>query len=123
LSLSGKTVLEGICEIAPTDEEYSKRAFTAIERLNPDALSGAVVRTRRDGDFMRPLGMGGKKKLLSDIMTDRKIPLPLRDRMPVVAKGAEVLWIITADISESVKTDETTGGISLKAMLNHTYGG
>ena len=46
--------------------------------------------------------LGGRKKLLSDIMTDRKIPLPLRDRMPVVAKGSEVLWIITADISENL---------------------
>lgn len=123
LSLSGKTVLSGICEIAPTDEEISKSAFTAIERVNPEPLSGAVVRTRRDGDFMRPLGMGGRKKLLSDIMTDRKIPLPLRNRLPVVAKGSEVLWIITGDISESIRTDAGTAKISLKATLNHTYGG
>ena len=72
---------------------------------------------------MRPLGMGGRKKLLSDILTDRKVPLPLRDRLPVVAKGAEVLWIITGDISESLRTDENTRCISLKATLNHTYGG
>lgn len=123
LSLKGKTILNGICEIAPTDEEISKSAFTAIERVNPAPLSGAVVRTRRDGDFMRPLGMGGRKKLLSDILTDRKIPLPLKDRLPVVAKGSEVFWIITGDISESIKTDENTPCIFLKATLNHTYGG
>ncbi len=123
LSLSGKTVLPGICEITPTDDEISKSAFTAIERINPAPLSGAVVRTRRDGDFMRPLGMGGRKKLLSDILTDRKVPLPLRDRLPVVAKGSEILWIIGFDISESIKTSENTESISLKATLNHTYGG
>lgn len=123
LSLSGRTVLKGICEISPTDEDISKSAFTAIERVNPGPLSGAVVRTRRDGDFMRPLGMGGRKKLLSDILTDRKIPLPLRNRLPVVAKGAEVLWIITGDISETIKTDGHTRSISFKATLNHTYGG
>ncbi len=123
LSLNGKTVLEGVCEIMPTDEAASKLAFTAIERVNPESLSGAVVRTRKDGDFMHPLGMGGKKKLLSDILTDRKLPLPLRDRIPLVAKGGEILWIIGFDISESIKTSENTESISLKAILNHTYGG
>ncbi len=123
LSLTGKTILDGICEIAPTEDEVFKTAHIAVERLNPAPLTGAVVRTRRDSDFMRPLGMGGKKKLLSDILTDRKIPLPLRDRIPVVAKGNEILWIITLDISESVKTNESTECISLKAILNHTYGG
>lgn len=123
LSLSGKTVLDGICEIAPADEAPFKSPGAVVERINPAPLSGAVVRTRRDGDFMRPLGMGGRKKLLSDILTDRKIPKPLKDRVPLVAKGSEILWIIGYDISESIRTDENRETLSLKAILNHTYGG
>lgn len=124
-SLKNKTVLSGICEIEPRELEIGERlsGFEFFECVNPAPLSGAVVRTRRDGDFMRPLGMGGKKKLLSDIMTDRKIPLPLKDRIPLVAKESEVFWIIGYDISESIKISETTEGINLKATLNHSYGG
>ena len=112
-----------LCEIRPTNEAPLKGAGVCVERVNPAPLEGACIRTRRDGDFMRPLGMGGKKKLLSDIMIDRKIPLPLRERIPVVARDREILWIVGFDISESIKTSENTEGISIKAILNHTYGG
>lgn len=120
-----KSTLFGICEIVPEDFETLERlpAFAVLERINPVPLAGACLRTRRNGDFMRPLGMGGKKKLLSDIMTDRRIPLALKDRIAVVAKESEVFWIVGYDISESIKTTNDTEGVCLKATINHTFGG
>lgn len=69
--------------------------------MDADALRGAVVRTRRDGDRFRPLGTG--ERLLSDYLTDRKIDRPLRDFIPLVAIGNRILWVAGVGISEEAK--------------------
>lgn len=69
--------------------------------LDADALQGAVLRTRRDGDRFRPLGSGDR--LLSDCLTDRKIDRPLRDHIPLVAIGSRVLWIVGVGISQDAR--------------------
>lgn len=71
------------------------------QALRRDALEGAVLRTRRDGDRIRALGCG--EKSLSDFLIDRKIDRPLRDFIPLVARGNEILWAVGCAISESVK--------------------
>jgi tRNA(Ile)-lysidine synthase len=55
--------------------------------LPPDA----VVRGRRPGDRLRRRGMRGRKKL-QDEYVDRKLPRRLRDAVPVIARGGDVLW-------------------------------
>lgn len=68
------------------------------QMLRRDALQGAVLRTRRSGDRIRPLGCG--ERLLSDYMTDRKIDRPLRDFVPLVAVKDRILWVVGEGISE-----------------------
>ena len=81
--------------------------------LAQDAISGAVLRTRRDGDRIRPLGCGDR--LLSDVLTDRKMDRPLRDALPLVAKGNRVLWAVGVCISEDAKlTPETSDAVLLE---------
>ncbi len=56
---------------------------------------GLVLRTRRPGDFIRPLGMKGRKSL-QDSFIDAKIPRRVRDHIPIVlcsARGGEALWV------------------------------
>lgn len=65
------------------------------------ALEGAVLRTRRSGDRMRPLGCGDR--LLSDVLTDKKVDRPLRDALPLVAKGNRILWAVGLCIAEEAK--------------------
>src|SRR5574341_1641907 len=49
-----------------------------------DALTGCIqVRMPRPGDRVRPLGVGGRRKL-QDVFVDRKLPLPSRRICPVV---------------------------------------
>ena len=69
--------------------------------MDKAALQGAVVRTRRAGDRIRPLGCG--EKLLSDYLTDKKIDRPLRENLPLLAKGEKVLWVCGLGISEEAK--------------------
>ncbi len=56
------------------------------------APPGAIVRGRRPGDRVKPRGMGGRHRKLQDVLVDRKVPRRLRDAMPVIAVGADVLW-------------------------------
>jgi tRNA(Ile)-lysidine synthase len=66
-----------------------------------------VVRTRRPGDYIRPLGMQGRKSL-QDLAVDAKMPGRIRNLIPVIAlappegktegeadggRGGEVLWV------------------------------
>jgi tRNA(Ile)-lysidine synthase len=50
------------------------------------------VRTRKPGDRIEMLGMEGARKV-QDILTDAKIPAPLRDRIPVFCINGAVAWI------------------------------
>ena len=63
-----------------------------------------TVRPWRDGDRMRPLGLGGSKTL-QDMFTDRKVPRELRRTLPVVAAAdGEIAWVAGIDvIAEQVR--------------------
>jgi tRNA(Ile)-lysidine synthase len=68
--------------------------------LDPGALAGSlVVRSWREGDRMRPLGLGGSKTL-QDLFTDRKVPRSLRHALPVVTSDGTVVWIAGVAVSE-----------------------
>ncbi|MDD4211005.1 MAG: tRNA lysidine(34) synthetase TilS [Clostridia bacterium] len=68
--------------------------------------SNAVWRPRREGDMFTKFGGGTKK--LKDYLIDKKIPNRLRDAMPVLAVGSQVLIVAGQDISEQVKVDVNT---------------
>jgi tRNA(Ile)-lysidine synthase len=68
--------------------------------LDPSALGGAVtVRAWREGDRMRPLGLGGSKSL-QDLFTDRKVPRSLRHALPVITAEGRIAWIAGVAVSE-----------------------
>ena len=64
----------------------------------------AIWRFREDGDVFTKFG-GGTKKLKS-YMIDKKIPLRLRDQIPVLASGNEVYAIAGIEISDKVKVED-----------------
>ena len=53
---------------------------------------GCVIRTRLPGDRIRPFGSSGSRKL-QDYLTDRKIPEPFRDMIPLLCREGEVLLV------------------------------
>lgn len=68
------------------------------------------IRNRRSGDFMVVNSLGGKKKL-KDILIDLKIPKEERDKLVLLTKGSEVLWIVGHRMSESCKVKKETKNI------------
>ncbi|MBQ3669205.1 MAG: tRNA lysidine(34) synthetase TilS [Clostridia bacterium] len=104
IDLAGKTVLEGVCTLeceSCPPVPIKQNGFVQV--LKRDALENACLRLRRDGDFIKPLGLNGKSKSLGDYLTDRKYSPILRNRLPVVAKSSEILWVPGVGISESAK--------------------
>ena len=67
--------------------------------LDAEALGDVLtVRAWRDGDKMRPLGLGGTKSL-QDVFTDRKVPRELRRTLPVVvAENGEIAWVAGVEV-------------------------
>ena len=55
-------------------------------------LAGTVFRTKRQGDWFSRSGSTGGKPLRR-FLTDRKIPVFVRDRMLLAANESQVLWI------------------------------
>ena len=69
----------------------------------------AVVRNRQDGDIISKFGGGTKS--LGDFLTDKKIPLRLRDKIIVCAKDNDVLFIFGVEISAKVAIDSNTKSV------------
>jgi len=66
-----------------------------------------VVRGRRPGDRFQPLGMGEAKKV-SDFMLDARVPRARRTRVPIVASGTQVFWVVGYRIDEQAKVTQET---------------
>lgn len=79
-----------------------------IKYFDYDKIGNMVeVRNRRDGDFIFPKGMSGKKKL-KEIFIDKKIPRDKRNRIPLVVFNNEVLWAFELRDSRNYKINENT---------------
>ena len=99
----GEIQIEGIGKIKtevvdPQDVSYGDGALYVDEAK---ISTSAVWRTRRFGDVFSKLGSGSKK--LNDYFTDKKIDVDLRDKIPVLAVGNNVLVVAGFDVSEKVK--------------------
>ena len=98
--------LPGVCRFGSWEvrAELSSRMPAAegpdLAVLNPAVLGEPlVVRSWREGDRMRPLGLGGSKSL-QDLFTDRKVPRSLRHSLPVVISDGRIVWIAGVAVSE-----------------------
>lgn len=63
-----------------------------------------VVRAWREGDRIRPLGLGGSKSL-QDLFTDSGVPRSLRRRLPVLVSGERVAWVAGVAVSEEFRLE------------------
>ncbi len=82
-----------------------------------------TVRSWREGDRMRPLGLGGTKSL-QDIFGDRKVPRSLRRSLPVVISGDEIAWVAGVAVSDAFRvTTDTAATVRLRARAVATSTG
>tara|TARA_B100001167_G_C16698921_1_gene270729 strand:+ start:179 stop:583 length:405 start_codon:yes stop_codon:yes gene_type:complete len=76
-----------------------------------------TVRNWRPGDVMRPLGLGGHKKL-QDLFVDRKISKSKRRAIPIVVDSrGKIVWVAGQTLDEDFRvTDSDRGVLILKVM-------
>lgn len=66
----------------------------------------AVWRTRQPGDMFKKFG--GCTVKLKEYFIDKKIPSRLREYVPVLCDGSDVLCVLGFEISDSIKTTPST---------------
>lgn len=112
----GEIELENIGKIitkkVKTYESKPNFLFIDIDKVPADT----IWRYREDGDVFTKFG-GGTKKLKSYFI-DKKIPQRIRDYIPVLASGNEILVIGGIEISDKVKIDENSKIASINIKFN-----
>jgi tRNA(Ile)-lysidine synthase len=89
----------------PSDVQVCQDAMEAL--LDEDAVGFLSVRSRQPGDRLRPLGLGGSKKV-QDILVDAKVPADKRDGVPIVCDERGIVWVVGHCIDERVKVTKKT---------------
>ncbi|ADH61698.1 tRNA(Ile)-lysidine synthetase [Thermoanaerobacter mathranii subsp. mathranii str. A3] len=97
-----KTTVLGIEEVKKLDiGKYTK--FFDYDKIQKDV----VIRNRQAGDVFSPLNMGGSKKL-KEFFVDEKIPREIRNSIPLLAIGNEIVWVVGYRMSDKFKVDKNT---------------
>jgi len=76
-----------------------------------------IMRKLRPGDWLIPMGMKGKKKV-SDLLTDNKTPLHLKQNVWVLTSQGEIAWVAGLRISEKFKVRAETKKVFIAKMLS-----
>lgn len=104
------------------DVRHNRDPWTAF--ITHPSGTPLIVRGRRPGERMRPLGLGGEKKL-KEIMIDRKIPVDLRRRWPIVTNNEHALWVtghVLDDRAQVMPVNEQ-GVVRLRCRPDDSEGG
>lgn len=72
-----------------------------------------VLRSRQPGDVFVPLGMKTHKKL-SDFFIDEKVPLPEKDKIPLLINGnGDIIWVAGMRQDNRYKVTATTKKVAI----------
>ncbi len=81
------------------------------------AAPGLAVRNWRPGDWMRPLGLGGRKKL-QDVFVDGKLPRQSRRRLPLVVDAQDhVVWVPGLALDDAARVTADTKAVVVLTMF------
>jgi tRNA(Ile)-lysidine synthase len=75
-----------------------------------------IIRHWNKGDYFKPLGMSGIKKL-SDFFVDQKMSLPEKENAWILANGEQVVWIIGRRLDDRYKITAQTKNILMLELL------
>lgn len=93
--------IKNVMDIQPLE---TNKLYLSKEKL-PDKL---VVRTRKSGDKIKPLGMNGQSQKIKDYLMSKKIPSFLKEKIPVLLANDTICAVLTLGISEDYKVKDET---------------
>jgi tRNA(Ile)-lysidine synthase len=119
LSIPGEVALPGAgwsVSAETTNAIVGNGGGKDVAIVQRDLCRGSLaVRNRRPGDWFRPVGLHGRKKL-QDYFVDRKVARKLRDAVPLVVDETDrIVWVAGFGIDEAFRvTDPAQPVIILK---------
>ena len=85
------------------------------------ALRGNLrVRGWRRGDRVRPLGLGGSRRV-SDVLREARVPATRRAAVPVVADDDGILWVVGLVRDERTRLLPGTTGMVTISLIRRQY--
>jgi tRNA(Ile)-lysidine synthase len=75
-----------------------------------------MVRSLRQGDRFRPLGMAGSQKLKT-FFINQKVPRSKRHGCPILLSGDRIVWVGGYRIDDSAKVTEKTKRVLTAELL------
>jgi tRNA(Ile)-lysidine synthase len=66
------------------------------------------LRTRRAGDRFQPQGMRGHTVKLADFLTNQKVPLAVRDLLPLLEGEGGIVWVCGQRVDERARVQDAT---------------
>jgi tRNA(Ile)-lysidine synthase len=92
------------------DPNFKTNAFAVT--FDFDRLTFPLtLRPWRPGDWFYPLGMGGHRKKVSDLLVELKIPRPLKSRVYVLESAGAIAWVVGHRLDERFRVTEATGRV------------
>ena len=116
LDLCATSVCDGpelLCELLPREALSSLKQEEGCLVLDADKVPQPLrIRHFQQGDWMRPLGMGGRRKKLSDILKELGYTVGSKAGVRVLEiEGSHVGAILCSRIDETLKVDGTTSRV------------
>ncbi|TYQ15002.1 UNVERIFIED_CONTAM: tRNA(Ile)-lysidine synthase [Acetivibrio alkalicellulosi] len=116
VNIPGDTVIEEdgillraeVIDNTGIDNYKNNKNSSSLQYFDYESLiEGINIRKRDNGDKFKPLNSNGTKKL-KEYFIDNKIPQEIRDTIPLISKGNEIVWIIGYRINDKYKVTENT---------------
>lgn len=115
----GEYSLNGIrFSVSLSDDVTNVRTAPGETKLDSGKVAFPfVVRHWQPGDWMRPLGMKGRKKL-SDLFVDLKFgPLEKRKALVIADKGSHILALVGHRIDDSAKVTKDSASVTVLRII------
>lgn len=107
---NGELVFKPLPEPQPISGSANEIQVDASQLVYP-----LYLRKWKAGDYFYPLGMPKKKKI-SRVLTDLKLPLTAKEKVYVIESGKKILWVVGYRIDDRFKIKPAT-----KQALKITY--
>jgi tRNA(Ile)-lysidine synthetase-like protein len=95
------------------------KPFSMTEYLDAEAVGvkQLVIRSKKSGDRYHALGKSGSR-LLKKLFIDEKVPISIRERIPVFTARGKIIYVAGHRIADSVKiTEKTRKVLKLKLTI------
>ncbi len=101
-----------------------EKIFGVVHDGEPESAAredALVVRSRRDGDRIQPLGMDREKKV-QDLLVDRHVPRAERGQIPLFFSREHCIWVGGVQLDHRVRLTRETRHILCLSIVHNTPG-